>query len=140
MAVRTKVVVGLAVLVAGTAAQPAAAKSSGPCTWGGTPAAPTGTFSINPGVTNTPSSGPLKFFATGRLGGGPGCRGTMTWIGQLDQGSSCPFSTFRGRVKGFPGVTSFVGRGNLDVPSLLYDRRGNLVGVENAEIATQSNS
>jgi hypothetical protein len=85
-----------------------------------------------------PSSGPLKFIATGRLGGN--CHGTMTWIGQLDAGATCPFSTFRGRVNGLPGVARFVGRGTLDVPSLLYDRKGNLVGVENAEIATQSNS
>jgi len=64
----------------------------------------------------------------------------MTWIGRLDTGATCPFSTFRGRVKGFPGVARFVGRGSLDVPSLLYDRKGNLVGVENAQIMTQTNS
>lgn len=139
MKVRTKVLVGVAVIAAGVTAPPASAKSGGTCTWAGTPAAPTGTFSVTPGVTNTPSSGPLKFVATGRLAGGPGCHGTMTWIGRLDAGATCSFSTFRGRVYGFPGVARFVGRGSLDVPSLLYDRKGNVVGVENAEIATQAN-
>ena len=140
MAAKCRVILGLAVLAAGVTGPPASAAPGRTCTWAGTPAAPTGTFSITPGVTNTPSSGPLEFFATGRLGGGPGCHGTMTWIGQLDAGAACPFSTFRGKVTGFPGVARFVGRGTLDVPSLLYDRRGNLVGVENAEIATQANS
>jgi hypothetical protein len=129
------------VVTAAMAGAPAAAAARAPltCTWAGTPAAPTGVFTITPGVTNVPSSGPLKFHATGRLAGGPGCHGTMTYIGQLDAGATCPESTFRGRVRGLPGVARFLGNGSLDVPSLLFDRRGNLVGVENAEIATQTN-
>jgi hypothetical protein len=140
MRVRTRIAVVIAASTAAISAAPAQAASGGTCTWAGTPLAPTGTFSVSPGVTNIPSSGPLKFVATGRLGGGPGCHGTMTWVGQLDAGATCPYSTFRGRVFGLPGVARFVGHGSLDVPSQLYDRKGNLVGFENAEITTQTNS
>jgi hypothetical protein len=139
MKVRTMVAVAIAVAATATTSESAHAAGGGTCTWAGTPAAPTGTFSVSPGVTNVPSTGPLKFVAVGRLGGGPGCHGTMKWVGRLDAGATCPFSTFRGRVFGLPGVARFVGRGSLDVPSLLYDRKGNLVGVENAEITTQAN-
>jgi hypothetical protein len=135
---RAKIAVAIAaVAVATTAEQAHAAKT---CTWAGTHVAPTGTFWVTPGVTNTPSGGPLKFKATGVLGGGAGCHGTMTWVGQLDTGATCPLSTFRGRVYGFPGVRRFVGRGGAgDVPSQLFDRKGRLVGVENADIMTQAN-
>jgi hypothetical protein len=124
-------------------AAPASASNSGArpktCTWAGTPAAPTGTFTITPGVTNVPSAEPLEFRATGVLAGGPGCTGTMTWVGQFDAGSSCAAILVEGVVKGLPGVARFVGKGNLLAPSLLYDRSGNLVGVENAEILTPAN-
>ena len=130
----------IAVAASATALSAAPAQAAKTCTWAGTHVAPTGTFTVTPGVTNTPSTGPLKFYATGPLGGGPGCHGTMTWIGQLDAGATCSFSTFRGRVHGFPGVRRFVGRGGgVDVPSLLYNRRGRVVGVENADIMTESN-
>ena len=48
---------------------PASAQASTTCTWGGTPAAPTGTFTVSPGLTNTPAPEPLKFSATGVLAG-----------------------------------------------------------------------
>src|SRR4051794_16904982 len=99
MRVRAMIAVAIAAGAVATTAEQAHAATT--CTWAGTPVAPTGTFSVTPGVTNTPSSGPLEFVATGELGGGQGCRGTMTWVGQLDAGATCPFSTFRGRVKGF---------------------------------------
>jgi hypothetical protein len=140
MRTRTRVAVAIAVSTAAISAPPAHAAPGGTCTWAGTPLAPTGTFSVSPGVTDFPSSGPLKFVATGRLGGGPGCHGTMTWVGRLDAGATCPYSTFRGRVMGLRGVARFVGHGSLDVPSQLYDRKGRLVGVENAEITTQANA
>jgi hypothetical protein len=133
-------------LLTGTACVVVALAAAGPaqgaartCTWAGTPAAPTGTFTVSPGVTNTPSAGPLRFVATGRLGGGAGCHGTVTFAGQLDAGATCPYSTFEGRVLGLPGVERYAGRGSLDVPSMLYDRAGRLVGVENANIMTQTN-
>src|SRR5436309_2489310 len=108
------------------------------CTWAGTAAEPTGTFTIDPGVTSVPSAGPLKFHATGSLRGE--CSGTMTFTGQLDAGATCAFSEFEGAVKGLPGVVRFWGKGSLLVPSLLYDRAGNIVGEENAQIITEANS
>ena len=116
------------------------ARAATTCTWAGTPAAPTGTFTISPGLTNLPSAGPLKFVATGSLSGADSrCRGQMKFVGQLDAGSTCAFSPFEGTVQGLPGVARWWGRGSLDVPSYLYDRAGNLVGVENAQIMTSEN-
>jgi hypothetical protein len=113
------------------------ASASSTCTWAGTPLEPTGTFTIEPGLTNVPSAGPLKFKATGELGGE--CSGAATFSGQLDAGATCAFSEFEGSVKGLPGVARFWGKGSLLVPSLLYDRYGNVVGSENAEIVTEAN-
>ena len=57
-----------------------ASAQSGPatrlCTWGGTPANPTGIVTFEPGITNTPSAGPIAVYASGRLEG-EGCKGTM---------------------------------------------------------------
>src|SRR4029453_19177134 len=133
------VVLGIAALAW---VHPAKAKAETTCTWGGTPAAPTGTFTITPGTTNVPSAGALKFVATGPLAGDdPRCRGPMKFDGRVDAGASCllPVS-FEGAVVGLPGVARWWGKGNFDVPSYLYDKAGNLVGVENAQILTQDNS
>ena len=46
------------------------------CTWGGTPDDPTGIVTFDPGITNTPSAGPIATHAWGPLEG-PGCHGTM---------------------------------------------------------------
>jgi len=119
----------------GLSAVPAAASAT--CTWAGTPVEPTGTLTIAPGVRNVPSAGPLKFKAIGQLGGD--CSGTMTFSGQLDAGASCAFAEFEGSVKGLPGVARFWGKGNLLVPSVLYDSDGNLVGSEYAQIVTETN-
>src|SRR5690348_15145484 len=81
------------------------------CTWGGTPAAPTGTFAATPGLTNTPSSGALIFSATGVLAGGSGCTGRLTFRGSVGTGSSCSSMTFAAKTTGLPGVSRAVGRG-----------------------------
>src|SRR5437867_2462129 len=86
-------------LAATTYAAPAHASAL--CTWGGTPAAPTGFFSIEPGLTNLPAAKALDFYATGVLGGG--CQGRMTWRGQVDAGSTCPLALFEGQISGLPG-------------------------------------
>jgi hypothetical protein len=103
--------------------------------------APTGTFTLTPGITNFPAAGPLKFKATGVLGGGAPCgTGTMTFTGQADAGSSCLDASFEGAVRGLRGVARFWGKGpGVVVPSSLYNEAGKLVGVENAELFTQSN-
>jgi hypothetical protein len=138
MRVRATIAIAVAAAAVATAAERAEAAMT--CTWAGTHLAPTGVFWVTPGVTNTPSSGPLKFRAVGQLGGGPGCHGKVTFAGQLDAGATCSFSTFRGPVYGLRGVRRFLGRGGgVDVPSQLFDRKGRVVGVENADIMTQSN-
>jgi len=126
-----------ATYLASTTLAAAPASASMTCTWAGTPVEPTGTFTINPGVTNVPSAGPLKFKATGQLGGE--CSGTLSFSGQLNAGASCAFAEFEGTVKGLPGVARFWGKGNLLVPSMLYDGAGNLVGSEYAQIVTETN-
>jgi hypothetical protein len=114
----------------------APANAAAVCTWAGTPAAPSGTFTIKPGVTNTPAAQPLKFFATGPLDGDDPCSGTMVFDGFVGAGSTCAFSTFEGKVKGLSGVRSFKGAGGLYAPSVLFDKAGNVVGSEHPQIAT----
>jgi len=121
-------------------AQPGSAQAATTCTWAGTPLEPTGWFTVNPGVTNLPAAGPLRFVATGDLAGeDPRCSGQMKWIGQVEAGSTCALASFSGSVKGLPGVARFWGKGSLLVPSYLYDQAGNLVGIENAQIITEDN-
>ena len=111
-----------------------AAPARAVCTWGGTPAAPTGTFTLDPGLNMTPSPGPLKFVAEGPLGGD--CHGKLTFAGQFDAGATCAHATFEGVTKGLPGVARFVGIGTLVAPSRLYDRHGNIVAVELPQVFT----
>jgi hypothetical protein len=137
-----RIVLGLLVaIVALYWVHPGTAQAETTCYWGGTVANPTGTLTITPGVTNIPAGSPLKFKAWGPVSGDdPRCHGqTMTWVGQLDAGSSCLLASFEGTIKGLEGASTFWGRGNLLVPSHLYDRTGNLVGLENAQIITQDN-
>src|SRR4051794_41221025 len=70
------VAIAFAVVVAVAVAVPAA-RASTTCTWGGTPAAPTGVTTQHPGITNDPSPVRMKFTATGGLAGGPGCGGRV---------------------------------------------------------------
>jgi hypothetical protein len=114
---------------------PAAAQASTTCTWGGTAAAPTGEFSVNPGLTNTPAPEPLKFEATGVLAGGGRCTGRMTLAGQVNAGSTCLMASFEGTVRGVPGVARFWGEGNALVHEFLYDKDGNLVGADQPSVA-----
>jgi hypothetical protein len=126
-------------IAAGLGAAPAGA-STATCTWGGTPVAPTGTFTIDPGITNLPAPGALKFKATGELAGGGRCTGTMTFVGQIDAGSTCSLTSFEGTVKGLPGVTRFWGKGSEGVVTeLLYDADGNVVGSDQPEVLTPEN-
>jgi hypothetical protein len=131
------IAVALAALAAGGAAPARAATT---CTWAGTPVAPTGWFTVDPGTTALPMPEPGKFVATGPLAGDdPRCQGEMKFVGQVDAGSTCAFASFEGVVKGLPGVARFWGKGSLLVPSNLYDNDGNLVGIENANIVTDYN-
>src|SRR4051812_6569463 len=121
-------------------AAPAAPPAGTTCTWGGTAVDPTGTFAIKPGLTNDPSATPSRFYATGELGGDAGCRGTLTYVGQIDAGGTCASNVFDGVARGVPGVRSFAGVGVTSLgPAQLYDRDGNVVASENADINTADN-
>jgi hypothetical protein len=143
MSIKTRSLVGVALAVVVSAlawAHPGQARAAATCTWGGTPTAPTGSFTITPGLTNVPTGSPLRFVATGQLSGADRrCRGPMKWVGQIDAGSTCAFASFEGAVRGLSGVARFWGRGSLLVPSHLYDKSGNVIGIENAQIVTQRN-
>jgi len=135
----------VAVATAQTLVAGGAHATSGPppagtvCTWGGTALAPTGTFTISPGLTNTPLATPSRFDVTGALGGG--CSGTLTFAGQIDASGTCSFSTFEGKARGIPGVTNFAGIGIASFgPARLYDKAGNVVASENANINTTENA
>lgn len=118
---------------------PAPAKAVTTCTWAGTALEPTGWFTLEPGLTNTPSTGPLEFHATGELGGD--CGGRMRFDGVFHSGASCRAATFSVKVRGLKGVAAGEGvaANLLPAPTLLYDRGGNLVGHEAASLITQDN-
>jgi hypothetical protein len=125
-------------LAAGTGAKAASATTT--CTWGGTPAAPTGTFTISPGQTNNPSPVPMKFTATGPLAGGPGCSGTFSFNGYFNTGSSCLLDSGAGVATGIPGVVRYGGIAPVEPgafpPVWLYNGRGQIVGSEQPNVLT----
>lgn len=136
------VIVALAVaaasLVAVGAGVATAQEAPRVCIWGGTLAAPTGTFVIEPGLRNTPSPVPLEFKATGPAEG-DACRSTVTFQGVIRAGSSCAVLHFEGRVRGVPGVQTFWGPGSAVMTSeFLYDPYGNHVGFNNPTILSQA--
>ena len=114
----------------------ASAQADTTCTWGGTPAEPTGrVWSTGQGPTNTPSTEPLHFIATGPLAGG--CSGTPTYDGYQATGSTCAFSPFEATAAGLPGVVRAAGDDLVGlVPALLYGKSGNVVGSENPQVLT----
>jgi hypothetical protein len=126
-------------VVAGLEAAPASASTT-ICTWGGTPAAPTGLITFSQGVTNTPSTGPTQFMATGELAGGGVCTGKLTFTGYIDPGNTCALGApLHAKATGFPPIKQVEApypgvAGSTAV--LLYDAHGNLVGTEQAEFLT----
>jgi hypothetical protein len=114
---------------------PSPAAAAGTCTWGGTPDAPTGVTTNSPGITNLPAPGPMEFWATGALAGD--CSGKLTFIGEMDAGSTCGLISFHGTAKGLPSVVRFAGVSALGLaPARLYDKDGDVVGSENAQFLT----
>ena len=142
---RTATVLAAALMaMAGSGFASARAQSgSGPrlCTWGGTPAAPTGIVTFDPGVTNAPSAGPIAVHAWGPLEG-PGCRGIMDFDGIGRPGASCTLGViFEGPVHGVPGVTRLFGPGfGPQVDEFLYDRDGNIVGSDQPTVKAVGNA
>jgi hypothetical protein len=122
-------------------ASPAAVKGTRVCTWGGTPLAPTGVISLNPGVTNTPSTASVQFTATGELAGGEGCSGKLTFTGYIDAGTTCGvIAPFHAKAEGLPPVKrAEAGPGVAgSQPVLLYDEHDNVVGSEQAQFLTSA--
>ena len=112
---------------------PSAAQASTTCTWGGTPAEPTGTIGFSPGISNTPASEPGRLIATGPLGGG--CSGTLTFKGSA--GGTCAYGFGEGTAKGLPGVARWTAEVFAGLaPALLYNNRGEVVGSENAQLVS----
>jgi hypothetical protein len=86
---------------------------------------------LSAGLTNTPSTRPIHFHASGPLAGQ--CHGTLTFDGVMDAGASCSFITFHADTRGIAGVTTVAGTAVAGfAPARLYDRHGNVVGSENA--------
>jgi hypothetical protein len=114
----------------------ASAQATTTCTWGGTPLNPTGkVYYTGQGITNTPSTEPLPFIATGPLAGG--CSGELTYRGVQATGSTCAFGPFEARVIGLPRIVRAAGDNVVGlVPALLYDKSGNVVGSENPQVLT----
>jgi len=114
----------------------APAQAASTCTWGGTPLSPTGTFEFtHQGITNTPSTEPVPFIATGPLAGG--CSGTLTYRGYSATGATCAFGPFEAKATGLHGVVRAAGDNLVGlIPALLYDAHGNVVGSENPQVLT----
>src|SRR2546421_6265384 len=114
----------------------ASAQARATCTWGGAPANPTGKlWYTGGGITNTPSTEPLPFIATGPLAGD--CSGTLTYRGIQGTGSTCAFGPFEAKVIGLKGIVRAAGDNAVGlVPALLYDKSGNVVGSEDPQVLT----
>jgi hypothetical protein len=140
--IRLAVAAGVVMVAAMLSSGAVSAQASTTCTWGGTPAAPTGTFTLDPGITNTASTGPIDFKATGDLGGGGICTGKLVYDGVFDTGASCLTATFHVKVRGLPGVVRAAGTADniTPAPAELYDLKGNVVGTEVAQIVTLDNA
>jgi hypothetical protein len=105
------------------------------CTWGGTPADPTGYFTVTPGLSQyIPASEPLKLYVSGELAGGSGCEGRMVFKGVAEPGSTCPAAVFDGKVYGVPGVDHFWGGIVLAGHEFLYDAQGRIVGADQPQV------
>jgi len=122
----------------GAAGSASAGQGETVCTWGGTPAAPTGVATFSPGITNTPSAGPIQFTATGVLAGS-GCTGKLTYTGYFEPGHTCALNTaFHAKVTGLPRVVRVEGQPGVagTALALLYDADGNVVGSDQAQFLT----
>jgi hypothetical protein len=112
------------------------AEATTACIWGGTPAFPTGEFTISPGLTWTPAAEPLDLKATGPAKG-DACKDTVTFTGIVHAGSTCGAIVFEGVVKGVPGVARFWGPGQAVTHEFLYDKDGHLVGFNDPSVVNR---
>jgi hypothetical protein len=141
---RSVAVVAVVLLISALGAVTAASAKSGSgtrfCTWGGTPDNPTGTVTFDPGITYTPSAGPIAVHAWGPLEG-PGCDGIMDFDGIGRAGATCHHVVFEGPVHGVKGVSRLFGPGvGPQVHEFLYDNDGNIVGSDQPLVKALGNS
>src|SRR5207245_5058843 len=81
------------------------------------------------------------FVATGPLGGGAGCTGTLTFKGYVEPGNTCAVNApFTANASGFPPIRRAVSQAGVagSQPVLLYDAHGNVVGSEQAQFLTSA--
>jgi hypothetical protein len=129
--------VSAALLLAGLTVSGATAAPSGPniCTWGGTPLDTTGTFTVKPGLTNTPSTEAAKLHAIAPIECTDGYSGKASYMAVTPPGSTCAFSTFEGKVTGIPGADQAIGVGPVGlITHNFYDKDGNLVGTDQGQV------
>jgi hypothetical protein len=123
-------------LVVPTAARAAQQSGTGVCDWGGTAAAPTGHLTFSPGLTNTPSTAPIHFYATGPSQGGP-CSSTVTFEGWVPAGATCTVLQFDQKVEGVPGVETASGPSVATVvQEVLRNADGQVVGFNDPFVQT----
>ena len=128
-------VVAVAFVVLPTASRGAPDGGSTVCTWGGTPADATGTVTIKPGLTHTPSASPVKIVAVGDMECSDGFAGKVTFDGVIHAGGTCAVQVFEGKIKGLPGVDRAYGPGAGGlVQEFLYDGDGNVVGADQPQV------
>src|SRR5437870_5118207 len=119
MRTRAIAISATAAALIGALAAPAGAALSAPagaaprvvCTWGGTPAASTGTVTFKPGLTFTPTTEPSKVIAEGPMECSDGFSGDVTFDAVIQPGGTCATQVFDGKMKGFPGVARASGPG-----------------------------
>lgn len=128
------------VLLAAVLAVPGTSAAADVCTWGGTPAEPTGEFWIeSPGLANSfPAARPLAFWAQAPLAGaGARCTGTLRIEGFIMPGSLCRLFEIYGTVEGVNGLAWFSDYGGAYSRARFYDAAGNLVGFYGANVIDQ---
>jgi len=73
------------------------------------------------------------------LAGDPGCKGELTFSGEMAAGSTCALISFEATARGIPGVARAAGVSAFGfAPARLYDRSGAIVGSENAQFFTNA--
>lgn len=119
-------------------AYPVSAEDAAVCTWGGTAADATGTFTVEPGLRTVPATTPIEFTVTGDLAGpSPRCAGTMTIHGFDIPGSRCAFGFGAAEVLDVPGLASSLSVGALHYNrQVLFNADGRIVGGADIEVAS----
>lgn len=91
------------------------------CSWGGSPGAETGVFTVEPALRAAPAEVDLAFTATGELAGDDArCTGVLTFRGKLWEGASCRGFINSGIADGIEDVAAYLDGGGADSQGVLY--------------------